>query len=83
MQMLVESRKAHYKSLNTRVLEKVFEFHICSLCLSYSECACYWYNPKYYESGTFDIHIMDIGSRPFELFSKFNSINLFQKPHIL
>ena len=33
MQLLVESRKAHYKSLNTRVLEKVFEFHICSLCL--------------------------------------------------
>ena len=25
-----------------------------------SKCVCFWYNPKYYESGTFDIHIVTV-----------------------
>ena len=37
---------------------QVCEVHICSICLLYCTCACYWYNPKYYESGTFEIHII-------------------------
>ena len=37
---------------------------------SLSKCSCYWYYPDYYESGTFDIHILHICSRLFELFTK-------------
>ena len=56
------ARNAHYKSLNTGILEndyfQVFEVPICSLSPSNSKLACFRYNPKYYESETFDVRII-------------------------
>ena len=37
-----------YKDIGKNDCFQVFEFYICSICLPYSKCDCYWYNPKYY-----------------------------------
>ena len=68
----------HYinKSVNTiimvlkrRINFKFLKFLFGSTFAVYvsvnSKCPWYRYNPKYYESGTFDIHILHIGSKLF------------------